>query len=79
LGQKVVDKTDVLKASGGTVYVVTGGAGAPFYDVTTPLPSSRINKTHVNHYMLVDATAASISIDAFDTTGTSLDHFQMNP
>jgi hypothetical protein len=77
-GGKVVDTSDTLKASKGTVYVVSGGGGAPFYTVTTTLPQEHVNKTDVNHYMLVDLTATTMSVQTLDTANAVIDHFQIN-
>jgi hypothetical protein len=74
---KVVDTTDALKASKGTVYVVSGGGGAPFYTVTTALPQEHVNKTDVNHYVLVDLTATTMSVQTLDTTNAVIDRFQI--
>jgi 2',3'-cyclic-nucleotide 2'-phosphodiesterase (5'-nucleotidase family) len=74
----VVDRTDTVKAAKGTVYLVSGGAGAPFYDVTTPLASSRTNKTHVNHYMLFNASDTAMTVDTLDPNDAVLDHFEID-
>ena len=76
-GGKVVDTTDAFKASKGTVYVVSGGGGAPFYTVTTTLPQEHVNKTSVNHYMLVDLTATTMSVQTLDTGNAVIDRFQI--
>lgn len=77
-GGSVVDTGDALKASKGTVYVVSGGGGAPFYTVTSTLPQDHVSKTNVNHYMLVDLTATTMSVQTLDTSNAVLDHFQIN-
>jgi predicted phosphodiesterase len=74
-GGAVVDRGDELRAGAGTVYVVSGGGGAPFYDASTPLPSSHAIVTAVNHFCELEATDASLSFTARRTDGTPIDRF----
>jgi hypothetical protein len=77
-GGHVVDTSDSLTASAGTVYLVSGGGGAPFYSVTTALPEDHFYKTDVNHYLLVDLTTTTMTVQALDTSNAVIDHFQIH-
>ena len=75
-GQKIADKGDALSLAKGTVYVVSGGGGAPFYAVT-PIASTHTYKTNKNHFVLVTANDAKLTVEALDTTGATLDTFSV--
>ena len=78
-GRSAVDRDDALTASRGTVYVVSGGGGAPLYTVSTPLASSRFHKTGAYHYTLVTMSPANLTVEAFDKTNTRFDSVQITP
>jgi hypothetical protein len=74
----VVDTSDAMKASKGTVYVVSGGGGAPFYSVTTPLAKSHMHVTNKNHFSVIDLTATTMSVQVLDVSGAQLDKFTIS-
>lgn len=71
--QKVVDTGNALTASKGTVYVVTGGGGAPLYAVGK-IASTHFTKSTL-HFVDVEATDTQLNIQAFTTDGKVLDTF----
>jgi predicted phosphodiesterase len=74
-GGKVVDRGDALTGGIGTVYIVSGGGGAPLYGVKSPrLPSSHFAKA-INNYCVFDVTDAGLSVSARDRTGAVIDQF----
>ncbi len=74
----VVDTSDAMKASKGTVYLVSGGGGAPFYTVTTPLAKSHTHVTNKNHFSVIDLTATTMSVQVLDVNGAQLDKFTIS-
>lgn len=56
---------------GGVVYVVTGGAGAPLYGVT-PSDFTAFSRS-VHHFVELDVTPTTLSLEAIDDTGTVID------
>jgi hypothetical protein len=77
-GGSVVDTGDSMKASKGTVYLVSGGAGAPFYSVTSPLSQSHVTKTDVNHYSMIDLTATTMTVQVLDSANAVIDQFKID-
>jgi hypothetical protein len=75
---KVVDTTDAMTASKGTVYLISGGGGAPFYSVTTPLPQSHVHVTNVNHFVQIDLTSTTMTAQMIDVNGTVHDKFTIS-
>jgi hypothetical protein len=55
----------------GVVYVVTGGAGAPLYGVTGS--SFTAFSRSVHHFVELDVTATSLSLEAIDAYGNVID------
>lgn len=74
--QKVVDTDDALVASKGTVYVVTGGGGAPLY-ATGKIASTHFTKSTL-HFVDVNATATKVTVQAFTPDGKVLDTFSIS-
>ncbi len=72
-GQATVDTTNALRASKGTVYLVAGGGGAPLY-TARPIATTHFSKSTLN-YVSVNATATTLSVNAFVPSGTALDAF----
>jgi hypothetical protein len=70
-GGKVVDMGDALTVSKGTVYVVSGGGGAPLYGV------AKIATTHTQqstyNYLDVVADPTKLTIKAYKLDGSQLD------
>lgn len=71
--QKVVDTDDALVASKGTVYIVTGGGGAPLY-ATGKIASTHFTKSTL-HFVDVNATDTKVTVQAFTPDGKLLDGF----
>lgn len=59
----------------GTLYVVTGGAGAPLYDVGTDCDHTYVTEKTRN-YVLVDVNGATLSVKAHRLDGSVLDEFE---
>lgn len=74
----VVDTGNAMKAIKGTVYLVSGGGGAPFYAVTTPLAQSQVHATNVNHFSVIDLTATTMSVQVLDVSGAQIDKFTIS-
>jgi hypothetical protein len=72
-GGQVVDTGDALSLNNGTVYVVSGGGGAPLYGV------ARITTTHVqssiNNYVDVVASPTSLTVKAYKVDGSLVDSY----
>jgi hypothetical protein len=72
-GGQVVDMGDALTASKGTVYVVSGGGGAPLYGV------AKIATTHIQqstyNYVDVLADPSKLTIKAYKLDGSQLDAY----
>jgi hypothetical protein len=70
---QVADTGNVLSLSKGTVYVVSGGGGAPLYGV------AKISSTHLqastNNYVDVVADANLLTVTAFKLDGSPLDSY----
>jgi hypothetical protein len=74
-GQALADSGDALAAGRGTVYLVTGGGGAPLY------PSERIASTHanasVNNFVEVVASARTLRVTAYTPGEEVIDTFSI--
>jgi hypothetical protein len=72
-GGQVVDTGDALSVNKGTVYVVSGGGGAPLYGV------ARSTTTHVqssiNNYVDVVASPTSLTVKAYKVDGSLVDSY----
>jgi hypothetical protein len=75
-GGQVVDKGDALSVSKGTVYVVSGGGGAPLYGVA-PLATTHIQQS-TNNYVDVVASPTTLSIKAYKLDGSTLDSYSIS-
>jgi len=75
-GGQVVDTGNALMASKGTVYVVSGGGGAPLYGF------AKIATTHTqaSTYNYVDVVAApgTLTINAYQLDGSALDSYTIS-
>ncbi len=58
----------------GTVYVVSGGAGAPLYDVQTTCPHTFVTEA-TPHYLVLKVGDKKLEYQAFRLDGTALDSF----
>ena len=72
-GGVAVNKGNDLRVADGSVYVVTGGGGAPLYD-TGKIPSTHYT-LKVLHFVDVVASAASLTVTARKTDGAAIDTF----
>ena len=70
---KPIREGRVVAEGEGTVYITTGGAGAPLYEVKENRWSHFGEK--VNHYVLLTATADRLAATAYRLDGTVLDEF----
>jgi len=72
-GGQVADTGDALSVSKGTVYVVSGGGGAPLYGI------AKIATTHIqastNNYVDVVAAPTTLTVKAYKLDGSQLDSF----
>jgi hypothetical protein len=74
-GGKIVDKGDALNADAGTVYIVSGGGGAPLYPTGTA-GFSHFAKSS-NNFTDIVADANHLSIRAMGINGAPLDAFTL--
>lgn len=73
-GGAVVDTSNTLHAGAGTVYMVTGGGGAPLYSESTPLSVSHVFES-VHHIVDIEATASVMTVRATTLDGSAIDTF----
>jgi hypothetical protein len=75
-GGRVADTGDALASSNGTVFVVSGGGGAPLYGV------AKIATTHVQestyNYVDVQADPDKLTVKAYRLNGTTLDAYTIS-
>ncbi len=74
-GGQVVDTTDDLTVNKGTVYVVSGGGGAPLY-TSNKIPTTHTNLS-TNNYVDVVADQNLLTVKAYKLDGSSLDSFSI--
>jgi hypothetical protein len=72
-GGQVVDTGDDLSATKGTVYVVSGGGGAPLYGVA-PITTTHF-QTSTNNYVDVLASPTTLTIKAYKVDGSAIDSY----
>ncbi len=60
----------------GIHYIVTGGGGAPLYDVS-PIPEITIKALRANNYVRVRVEEKRAKVDAFDLDGNTIDSFEL--
>jgi hypothetical protein len=75
-GGQVVDKGDALSVSKGTVYVVSGGGGAPLYGVA-PLATTHTQQS-TNNYVDIVASPTTLTIKAYKVDGSTLDSYSVS-
>ena len=69
-------KNDAIVADGqGTLYIVTGGAGAPLYSVGTNLWTVRSESIY--HFCLLEVNGSSLTLNVYDDFGTRIDLFTL--
>lgn len=62
----------MVEAEGGTVYFVTGGAGAPLYPASYGRAYTAV-EAKIEHWLLVDANATTWTSTTFDLAGNVID------
>jgi hypothetical protein len=75
-GGQVVDTSDALALSKGTVYVVSGGGGAPLYGVA-PIATTHIQASTYN-YVDVVADPNKVTIKTYRLDGSLLDSYAIS-
>jgi len=63
----------------GIHYVVTGGGGAPLYDVDKPAPGITQKVVSIENFVKVSSDAAGLHIEAIAIDGRTLDKFEIPP
>ena len=74
-GGEVIDTSDELQADFGTVYIVTGGGGAPLYSVGDNKETHTAKS--IQHYVDVVASESSLVVTAIDKSGKTIDSFSI--
>jgi len=72
-GGQVVDRGDDLSLNNGTVYVVSGGGGAPLYGVA-PITTTHVQSS-VNNYVDVVAAPTTLTVKAYKLDGSVIDSY----
>jgi hypothetical protein len=62
----------------GLHHIVTGGGGAPLYDVN-PIPGITLKAVKTENYVRVHVESAKAHVEAFDLEGNILDSFDLEP
>ena len=75
-GGQVADMTDALTLSKGTVYVVSGGGGAPLYGVAKITTTYTQQSTY--NYVDVQADPSKLTIKAYKLDGSQLDAYTIS-
>jgi hypothetical protein len=76
---KVLNGNNVVNdASLGTVYVVSGGAGAPLYDLEDPAPFFQEIARKTTNYGVVTVNQTTLTVDMFHQDGSPLDNFSIS-
>lgn len=65
-----------VEAEGGTIYVVTGGAGAPLYTRHDETFFTEV-VTPIEHYVIADFSPEGVSVVAKDLSGNVIDAFSL--
>lgn len=74
-GQKPVDMSDALQAAKGTVYIVSGGGGAPLYPCSK-IPNLKFVSS-TNNFVEVTVDATTVDIKAWNLSGKMIDAFKI--
>ena len=69
--ERTIPLRDTQSDPSGTVYIATGGGGAPLYPAGTAYWTAR--SASVNHYVKGSADTCSLRLDAINVTGTTFD------
>jgi hypothetical protein len=62
----------------GVHYLVSGGGGAPLYDIETGIPGVTLKLAQVEHYLLGTVTPERIAFEATDLNGKQIDYFEIS-
>ncbi len=65
-----------MPAGEGTVYVVSGGAGADLYGNDLANPFTAVASA-IEHYVLITVDGTSATVEAIDLAGNVIDWFQV--
>lgn len=63
----------------GVHYVISGGGGAPLYDVDKPPPGIAQKVAMIENFLVVKASGKKAHIDAIDINGAAIDSFDVMP
>ncbi len=63
----------------GVHYIVTGGGGAPLYDVDSPLPGITQKLEKVEHFVDIKVDGKRAAIEALALDGRRIDYVELNP
>ena len=74
--QSVADTGNALQVAKGTVYIVTGGGGAPLYSVN-PISVSHTAES-VRHYIDLVATSTLLTVKVLGSAGENIDSFTVS-
>jgi predicted phosphodiesterase len=62
----------------GVHYLVSGGGGAPLYDIEKGIPGVTLKLAQVEHYLLATVTPEKIAFEAMDLNGKQIDYFEIS-
>jgi len=63
----------------GVHYVISGGGGAPLYDVDKPPAGITQKAVSTENFVWVKVTGKSAHVEAYTPDGSTIDHFDLNP
>jgi len=73
---KPIRNREIVPIGEGTVYVTTGGAGAPLYEIGPNRYTEVAEK--VDHYCIMTATPSEVRVVVYRADGSLLDQFMLN-
>jgi acid phosphatase type 7 len=73
---KAGSKDSIINTDEGTVYIVTGGGGAPLYYVKTNWWTVKVQR--VNHFLDIDISDTRLILNARNVDGISIDQLTIN-
>jgi len=76
---RVLINKDIAPIKGEIMQIITGGSGAPFYNLAKEIPWKKNLKAfgRSNHYMLVNVTDNSVKVKAISLDGKIIDSFEI--
>jgi hypothetical protein len=63
----------------GIHYVITGGGGAPLYDVDKPIPGITVKAVSTEHFVTIGVEGKVARVEAIALDGRKLDEFELHP